>query len=83
MRHDENGNRLPSKYSYGKYSEGQREQTNRYNKENYDTITVRLYKGEKEMVKSLAEAHGISLNAYVKNLLYCAFAEFEENAKNN
>ncbi|MCM1334881.1 MAG: DUF6290 family protein [Bacteroides sp.] len=77
MQRDEYGNRLPPKYVYGKYSDGQREQTNRYNKENYDTITVRLYKGEKEMVKELVQAHGISVNAYLKNLIYCALDDFE------
>lgn len=70
MRHDENGNRLPPKYIYGKYSEGQREQTNRYIKENYDIITIRLDKGEKEEVKALAAAQNMSMNAYVKDLIY-------------
>ena len=70
MRHDENGNRLPPKYIYGKYSEGRREQTNRYIKENYDIITIRLSKGEKEEVKALAAAQNMSMNGYVKDLIY-------------
>ena len=39
---------------------------NRWNKENYDRITVMLPKGDKEKLKQYADSHGIkSVNALI------------------
>lgn len=38
---------------------------NRYNLKAYDEIKIRVYKGEKENIKSHAEAHGESVNGFV------------------
>ncbi len=61
-------------YAYGKYSNYQRIQTNKYNKENYKTITVRFraygdYCHEREMIQKAAEAAGMSTNAFCVDAL--------------
>lgn len=58
-----------SRYIYGKYSEGQREQTSKYNKTHYDTILVRLKKGEKEAILRAASDSGESLNRFCKDAI--------------
>ncbi|MCM1299170.1 MAG: hypothetical protein NC203_12185 [Firmicutes bacterium] len=57
-------------YQYGKYSNYQRLQTNRYNKENYKTITVRFRdNGSREMIQAAAKMQGVSLNSFCEELL--------------
>lgn len=58
-----------ARYIYGKYSEGQREQTNKYNKSHYDTILVRLKKGEKDAILRAAIDRGESLNSFCKDAI--------------
>ena len=38
----------------------------RYNAKAYDEIKIRVYKGEKEKIKSHAESNGESINGFVK-----------------
>lgn len=37
----------------------------KYQRENYDTILVRVPKGMKDEIRTAAESSGISLNAYI------------------
>lgn len=39
--------------------------SNRYNKKNYDTITLRLKKGEKKILTNMAKKAGKSVNQYI------------------
>jgi hypothetical protein len=43
---------------------------NRYNAKAYDRIAVVVKKGEKDLIKSHADALGLSLNAYITGLIY-------------
>ena len=43
----------------------QRRAVGRYEAANYDKVLVRLPKGERERIKSAADAAGESLNAYI------------------
>ncbi len=42
---------------------------NKYNLEKYDRINVTFNKGDKEKIKEKADALGISINAYIRNLI--------------
>ncbi len=41
----------------------------RYNKKKYDEIKFRVPKGQKELIKSAAEAQSMSLTAYIVNCI--------------
>lgn len=41
----------------------------RYNAKTYDEIKIRVYKGEKEKIKSHAESNGESLNGFVNRAI--------------
>lgn len=41
----------------------------RYNAKAYDEIKIRVYKGEKEKIKSHAESKGESLNGFVNRAI--------------
>lgn len=74
-------------YKHGKYSEYQRIMTNRYNKENYKTITVRFRSSEEynpcDVIRAAAELSGTSINNFcVQTLLKTAY-ELLENAEEN
>lgn len=72
-------------YLYGRYSNYQRQQTNRYNKENYKTITVRFRdNGDREMIQAAAKMLGVSLNGFCEALLVEeAYKIVMEMRKNN
>lgn len=38
---------------------------NRYNNKTYDTLNIRVKKGEREKIRAAADAVGMSLNGYV------------------
>lgn len=42
----------------------------KYNDKTYDQMAVRLPKGEKDMIKTWAEAQGMSLAEYVRRACY-------------
>ena len=58
-----------------KYSEKQNQWTQAYIKKSYDTISVRVKKGEREKYRKLAEECGISLNALIVELLEKQFSK--------
>lgn len=41
----------------------------KYNKENYDNLTIRVKRGEREKIKAHAEGLGKSLNRYICDLI--------------
>lgn len=51
------------------YSEAQKRATMKYRKENYARINLDLKKEKKDEYRAQAEAHGMSLNAYIISLL--------------
>ncbi len=53
------------KYIRGKYSEGQKIATAKYNKANYDRIILYVKKGVKAEYAAIAEEVGMSLNAFI------------------
>lgn len=46
-------------------SKAQQRAVNKYMKENYDEIKVRVDKGQKEIIKAHAEARGESVNGFI------------------
>lgn len=51
------------------YSEAQKRATLKYRSKAYDRFEVQAPKGQKEIYRSQADAHGLSLNAYIIQLL--------------
>lgn len=41
----------------------------KYNAKVYDFISLRVFKGEKEVIKERAESKGLSVNAYMNKLI--------------
>ena len=48
-----------------RYSDAQKEATARYNKKNYDRISVVVSKGQREIIKNFAAKQGKSLNRFI------------------
>lgn len=42
---------------------------NRWNKKHYDSVSFQCKKGGKDLIKELAEAHGLSLSKYLQDLV--------------
>lgn len=59
-------------------SEAQKRASNKWIKENTESITFRVPKGQKEILKNHAEKRGISLNTF---LLNAALKEIEGSEK--
>jgi len=57
------------RYIRGKYSEGQKEATAKYNAKAYDEIKTRVKKGEKEGIAIHAEKYDGSLNKFVNRAI--------------
>lgn len=53
----------------GKYNEAQKRASIKYLSEKTDDIRIRVPKGKKDEYKAQAEAHGLSLNAYIVKLI--------------
>ncbi|MDY4755266.1 MAG: hypothetical protein SO355_08035 [Candidatus Faecousia sp.] len=50
-------------------SKAQQKAVSKYMKENYDEIKARIPKGQKEIIKTHAEVHGESLNAFINRAI--------------
>ncbi len=50
-------------------SDAQRRAVAKYNSANYDRILLRVEKGEKELIKAHADAHGESLNGFINRAI--------------
>ena len=60
------------------YSDSQNKATQKFIKNNYDEIKIRVSKGKKEKYKKLAYEKGCSLNAYIINLIEQSASHTEE-----
>lgn len=50
-------------------SDAQRKAVAKYNAANYDQIQLRVCKGDKEIIKSHAEAHGETVNGFINRAI--------------
>lgn len=50
-------------------SKPQTKASNKYNAKAYDRIAVQVKKGQREIIRAYAEAHGMSLNGYINSLI--------------
>lgn len=60
------------------YSEAQHRANLKYERENYERISIMLKKGDRAKVKALAEKSGKSVNAWAKDLIYAQLAAAED-----
>lgn len=72
---------LPRLYEFNKFyvtidkgdcmpmSDAQYRATKKYNAKSYDRIEISVYKGEKQKIKEYAEKKGLSVNAYITELI--------------
>lgn len=51
------------------YSQAQNRATQRYIKNNYDSVMIRMPKGKKELIKAFAESRDESLNGFVNRAI--------------
>lgn len=51
------------------YSEAQKRATIKYKAKTYDRVELQIKKGMKDIYKAQAEKRGLSLNAYIVNLI--------------
>lgn len=51
------------------YTQAGNKASQRYQKKAYDRITLRVKKGELEIIKAFAESKGMSLNGYIVDLI--------------
>ena len=50
-------------------SKAQQKADGKYEKENYDKVLLRLQKGSRDKIKAHAQQKGMSLNAYIVDLI--------------
>ena len=50
-------------------SKAQQKAVGKYEKENYDKVLLRLQKGSRDKIKAHAQQKGMSLNAYIVDLI--------------
>lgn len=51
------------------YTQAQNRATQKYIKNNYDSVLIRMPKGKKEKIKAFAESKGESLNGFVNRVI--------------
>lgn len=51
------------------YTQASNKAVQKYNKNNYDDLRIRVKKGEAEKIKAHAESKGLSLNGYINKLI--------------
>ena len=51
------------------YTQASNKAVQKYNKNNYDDLRIRVKKGEADKIKARAESLGLSLNAYINKLI--------------
>lgn len=51
------------------YTNATNKAVQKYSLKAYDNLTIRVYKGKKEIIKAYAESHGESLNGYINRLI--------------
>ncbi len=50
-------------------AKAQTKASNKYNAKAYDRIALQVKKGQREVIRSYAEARGMSLNGYINTLI--------------
>ena len=51
------------------YSQAQNKATQKYIKNNYDSVLIRMPKGKKEQIKAFAESRGESVNGFINRVV--------------
>lgn len=51
------------------YSQAQNKATQKYIKNNYDSVMIRMPKGKKEQIRTFAKSKGESLNGFVNRAI--------------
>ncbi len=51
------------------YTQASNKAVQKYNKNNYDDLRIRVKKGQAEKIKARAESKGLSLNSYINKLI--------------
>lgn len=59
-------------------SEAQKQAKKKYEAKAYDTLNLRVKKGERARIKAFAESRGQSINGFCKAAIYSAMGETEE-----
>ena len=62
------------------YSQAQNKATQKYIKNNYDSVMIRLPKGKKEAIKNHAESQGESLNGFISRAIDETMQHDKENS---
>ena len=62
-------NEKSPRYIRGKYTEGQKESTRKYNEKAYDRIELKVTKGQKPILQEHAKSKGESLNSFVNRAI--------------
>ena len=52
----------------------------KWERENYDTLNLRVKKGERDRIKAFAESQGKSVNGFCKEAIYSAMGEKTEES---
>lgn len=60
-------------------SEAQKRAVAKYNNANYDKLTVRIKKGQRDILKAHADEQGESLNAWIVSAIRKKFQEEKNN----
>lgn len=72
---DERREKKQPKFIYGKYTPAQKELTDKYCKENYDKLDIRVRKGIRETIRLAATTKNKSLNAFCVDAIMQAVDE--------
>lgn len=62
-------------------SKAQQRAVNKYMKENYDEIKVRVMKGQKEIIQAHAEAQGESVNGFINRAISETMAQDKDTSE--
>ena len=60
-------------------SKAQQKAVKKYMKANYDEIKIRVEKGSKARIQAYAEAHGESLNGFIKSAIFEKMEREQDN----
>lgn len=69
-------------YIRGKYTEGQKISTTKYNKAHYDNITLRVLLGQKARLQKIAADKKMSVNAFVFDCIIARLYDTDREAYN-
>lgn len=64
------------------YTKASNKAVQRYSKAHYDSMIIRVTKGDAEKIKAHAQAQGLSLNAYVNKLIFDDMSKEQKPSEN-